>query len=401
MKLETQALEKAIEIGDFYLKNTLSVESDNISLMSGRSGVCIFLNLLYLKTGNRAYLEEIDRIVDFTFEKIEQTEVLSATFCTGLAGWAWTMMYLEENGCETGVTTQIFDDLDLAITKSYDLMLKEQNYDFLHGSVGVALYFLKRKNFEPVERLIDSLYETAIKENDEIKWKRRNFLEVGDYVYDFGMAHGMIGIASFLATALNLGLRKQKCQDMLTGISKLYVNNEQSLANGGNYTPFKIPVDSYKFNTDHGIPSRLAWCYGDLSTLATEFKLAKLFNLGDKELITKKAVELIQNKIVQSGIEDASFCHGTSGVAYCWLKLLRYSHHPVIEKETRKWMDDLLKQGSIPTNSAAGYLFYAGGKGDGMCLIDLLNGLAGVGLVLLTFSDDTLSSQWDECLLLN
>jgi lantibiotic modifying enzyme len=96
MKLETQALEKAIEIGDFYLKNTLSVESDNISLMSGRSGVCIFLNLLYLKTGNRAYLEEIDRIVDFTFEKIEQTEVLSATFCTGLAGWAWTMMYLEE-----------------------------------------------------------------------------------------------------------------------------------------------------------------------------------------------------------------------------------------------------------------------------------------------------------------
>lgn len=407
-KLKSKIESKIDQIDVAIFSNYNSFERiNNSALFCGIPGILMLYAHLYQITGNIAFKNKALKIFDYLLQMIEAESTVTTTFCNGLAGLGWLFIFLKNNNeavdiCSLLELDDFLDELDEALEQEVDKMLVAKNYDLLHGVLGIGLYFIKRQKHEIVERICEDLYHNCELRDGEIKWKRFDKYRANEYIYDLGLAHGNSGILYFLGKCYTNNIALKKCKTLIDGIFKFYLNNRQDLKIVESNFPASIIVNGYSSGHNPPLKSRLAWCYGDLGILHTLLLVSGW--IGDQE--SRSLFEVLLEEVAMrrsasvTRLEDSHFCHGKAGVGYIFFSIYHMTQNPVFEEAAEFWLNQVLDDGNNE-NGFAGYLFKMGDNLGWDDMMDILNGIGGVGLFLASYMSERKNFDLDECLFLS
>lgn len=369
----------------------------NVGVFSGLSGVALF-QFYYSK-----YLS-LDDLYNTTIDKIgECISIINdgyiyPTFCDGICGLSWVLDHLKEQGSIDLETI----DLEIFDTYLYNCMLediKKKNYDYLHGTIGYANYFLERfKNTSKEKRstyknylviFINFIEDTSIQKDDGVLWLTRD-IETGLEIYNLSLSHGVASIIAILQKLCFLEDFEERCEGMLKKAVTEVLKYKNNISNCPSYFPNWISISSQ----DHFKNSRLAWCYGDLGIGLQLLYTSK--TLKDTDLYLE-ALEILLHCTSRKDpedtlIDDGAICHGAFGVALVFNNIYKNTGRLEFKQSRDYW----LARGVEFLNSDSKLL--APVK-DGEKEISILNGLAGIGLTIISCLSDL--NEWEKSLMLN
>lgn len=321
----------------------------------------------------------------------------SSTFCGGLSGILYLIEFLRENNIV---------DIDISCAEKYidtflvnrlrnDLQIR--NFDFLHGALGVGLYFLKIKtNTNIVHELIDCLHETAELDHKSggLKWKTVIDIENRIIGYNISLSHGISSIIIFLCRALAQRINQVKSLETLDGCIKYILNQKIDINEYGSFFPnFSIESDSKPLSG-----SRLAWCYGDLGVAYSIWYAGKTTNNNEWEneglyILLESTKRKSRNN---SRITEAGICHGSAGLIMIYRHLYLETKNNLFLDAVHYWVEQTISLEQF-NDGLAGYKSM--GIKEWYQDYSLLGGIAGIGLTFISyFSND--SQKWDEMFLL-
>lgn len=149
-----------------------------------------------------------------------------------------------------------------------------------------------------------------------------------------------------------------------------------------------------------GKNSRLAWCYGDLGAAIAFWQAGN--TLGEQRWKTEalhilqhasKRIDLHANQVVDAGI-----CHGTAGIAHIFNRFYRETKQIFLKDAADYWINETLKM-ATQKDGLCGYKAWQGEEGW-VAQQGLLEGIAGIGLVLISYLS-TEDAAWDKAFLLS
>ena len=359
---------------------------DKIGILNGLSGVVLFYDYLYLLYPREEFKDKLLTITD-KINTILSEEYTSSTLCAGLAGFGLVLLRMKNNFIQ--INQEYFESIDSILLEELEIESSKSNYDFLHGSMGIALYFIERYKTNKSNQIIEILNKFSKDLIDKINLNFKAVLIMpvfeSSHCYYLGMAHGAAGYLNFLIY-LELHFKELKYDikaplNACIAVLKEYKNKS---VNSKQYYPNLILLEENKV-----IDPIVAWCQGDLGISNA------LYNSGiylkDVNLVNE-AVELIANinniTLEESGIKDYAMCHGSMGV------LIQY-HLASIKSsldystEISKW-NHILKEQTKNFNE-----FLAYNSGTYSNEISLLDGLVGLGLGILTL-EKQIDTSWLE-----
>jgi len=374
------------------------VQTPEYGLYSGEFGLLLFLFYYskYSKKKNHAMLTE--RYAKWLLENFIQGTQLH-TFCSGLSGILYLFQFLRENDFIDMDVSSAQPALDNYLVTRMRQDIQQQYYDFMHGALGAGLYFLKKGTHpEYIQELIDFLYRTAEKDIDNQIFKWQSVVLVIEEIrpaYNLALSHGISSIIIFLSRAIESGISDEKTIAMLSGAVNYVLLQKKDFSEFGSCFPNYLLINS----TDPLSKSRLAWCYGDLGIGIALWQAGKA--MGKKEWKEKGLAILLlstqRRNLAESSVQDAGICHGSAGIAMIFRRMYLETGREELKEATSYWIQQTLNFSRFE-DGLAGYKTV---EKDGMkCDYLLLTGIAGIGLVLLSYLENNLQT-WDELFLLS
>lgn len=397
-KIEITLYEILKIISNENINNADSIILNKVSLMGGISGMILLQSTLSEYFHDKQLKKEMYENISRLIYLLENEETLTFTFCDGIAGVGWLFIYLKDKKLIDIDIDEFLDEIDVTLSNSIDLLTSDENYDFLNGLIGIGIYFLKRKKYDVIKRIISSLYSKVSGESIEIKFVNKNFN--GTCYYDFGLAHGNAAILFFIGKCYSLNILRTKCFKIIKCMIKFFFNNIQSDDSIAIF-PYKILSEQYEKGKTIQF-CRLGWCYGDLSILHT-LLLTSIW-INDKKL-NKRVLEMLKNKtsnrksIKQTLINDAGFCHGAAGVGYIFYKLYKLTGEKKFLYTSTFWTKKTL-QNSKGAGIEKKYILNIKTEKN-ISPWELLTGYAGIGLFLSSIIIIDKNNDWDEIFLLS
>ncbi len=403
LKLQLENLAKAFN--QRYISKNLSLEP--LSIMGGKLGLAVFAAYYYEVEKNQAFLDFAVSTIEECFEYISTQEIVSDTFASGASGVAWVVKHFMEKGwVEADEDTLLqFDDYLENVGLAY---FQRGYYDYLHGGIGVALYWLERESGEKhLREMLHLFKEKAVQNEQGTHWINPNLgLWYRDNIVknevNFSLSHGMTSIIYILTKVHERGIEAELCEELLQGVIQFiqqYPSKEEDMS----YFPSSLEIDD---NGDYiqSSPSRLAWCYGDLGMSVVLMQAG--LRLKDENILNlakKVGQKTLQRKTMKDSLlKDGGFCHGIFGVAFCYDKLFEYSKAPEFLEAANHWFaigEDYLN------NQQALDQYYSPDNGEDEVDDSLLTGSMGIGLVLMDqlglIRKTKDQRHWDRILLLS
>lgn len=379
--------EKILEI-EKHIWNSVASE-ERIGVLDGLSGYILFYNYLVKIYKNEEYNDKLHFVIQKVNDLISEKEP-SFSFCSGLAGYGWALLKIKNNDIE--IDDDYYAEIDSVLINALFDEVKNNNFDYLHGAVGIAMYFIERynvkkdKNIEAVLiRFLDEIV-CKIDEGLEFLFDGSNKILNEKHIY-FGLAHGLSGFLNFLINLKN-NLEETKI-DIKAHLIKIiaYMDSFKEYDSvSKQFYPSQIRIHD-------GLPSsaRLGWCQGDLG-IANAFYNAGLF-LND-ENIQNQSLEMIENatliSVEESRVNDFALCHGSSGLIAQYYLTSQKSKRD-FSKIINVWSENLVKQ----TKNFSEFKSFFIDKY--IVENNILNGAAGLGLLLLTL-DSKIETEWLEAI---
>ncbi|GEM_PF-5566406 len=291
----------------------LELESLNVGAYSGIGGIYMTLQLCR-KNGLDVDLacEHVETVV---IEKLKRGEVNSFKLADGLMGLTVSIPH----ECSLG---NIKRDLTLQLNKYVSDFSKEYlsrgNLDPLHGASSALIYYLDCNDVslsKDLDFLVRGIID-QIKENNGVvyaldKGKRDSL--------NFSVSHGLLGVLSLVARLNETVYAKTLYTNFVTQQFELALEllMDSSYALKGELYP------ASKRNGQYYYSPRIAWCYGDLSSLIVLLRLSVSLKYPQK---TRELKELILNvlsrqDLAYSKVEDPFFCHGAAGILFLMRKI--------------------------------------------------------------------------------
>lgn len=372
----------------------------NYSLMSGKFGEILFL--YYYSLINNEYQEKADMLLDELIENISTKNLpFTSTYCNGFAGFGLGLHMLEEAGFIDG-SADTLDDIDVILSYHLKKEIGKDNYDFLHGVVGIGFYFLKHYKYRPqvslvqIKRILDYLESSAIYEEDgKYKWTMIDTYDDNKVKTNISLSHGMASIVIFLSRTLHLGIIEDNIAlvKLLKGALKFVLAQQIDHSEYGSYFP-NLALESIPTI----VRSRLAWCYGDLGIAMALWQAGNALKDQDAIDFAKKILKFsaTRTNLVQASVHDAGLCHGAAGVAQVFLRMGKEMQLPELYKAYEYWKDITLRMGSHQ-DGVGGYKAFRAKEDEWIAFSSVLEGAAGIGFTLLS----EVNSDWDEILLLS
>jgi hypothetical protein len=128
----------------------------------------------------------------------------------------------------------------------------------------------------------------------------------------------------------------------------------------------KLPKDNFHSiypslaleSTDKLYSSRLAWCYGDLGIGFALLHAGRVLQKNDwiDEAIQTFTHAALRRNLKQNGLVDASFCHGTAGVAHIFNRLYIDIGIKLFKDASDYWFEETLKMAKF-NDGLVGYKF--------------------------------------------
>ncbi|MCL2042328.1 MAG: lanthionine synthetase C family protein [Bacteroidales bacterium] len=376
---------------------------NSLGLLGGKTGLSMALLLYAVHSKDSKCRKEGIKILETAFETIEQSDSYVFSFCNGLAGFGWALEYLEQKGYHECDTNVLLEDFDSVLSDVLALEMKNGNYDFLHGALGMVYYFISRiqKNgalLPVLQKFIVQLHALSEKHSTgSIKWDSIINREKDGRKYNISLSHGMSSIAVILSKLYAIkGMDKEMIKSLLQGCVNYILEQEIDKDKYGSFFPI-FAIESME--QLHG--SRLAWCYGDLGIAMALWQAGIALQ---NETWKNKALEVLlfaaekRRDLEASMIIEAPLCHGTVGVGHIFYRMWRNTRLPEFKNAADYWMNETLKMAKFE-DGLAGYKAWYGDQGW-LNDYSLLEGIAGVGLALMTYYYEV-EPTWDECLLLS
>ncbi|NQX84954.1 MAG: hypothetical protein HRT67_03460 [Flavobacteriaceae bacterium] len=378
-------------------------EEIDLGLFSGLSGVILFqfyyANFLNDKKNYDAGIKTIEKSI-----KMINNGYNRFTYCNGLAGLGWSLNHIESLNFIDVDCDNLLISVDDVLYKIMIEDSKKGNFDFLHGALGYAYYFLARysctKNLQNkyrnylinfLELLIEKAEYNPIK--NEIKWKSKIPDVKENNGYNFGLSHGIPSIIAFLtklvkfddfknykwiiSSSINFIFKYKKMQDLNTSYFPSYINERGKI------------VDL----------NRVAWCYGDLGLGLTLFNASKILCNKELELQTLEILNnvALRRSRITSSVTDPSICHGAFGNATLFKELYRKTSKTKFLETSEFWISKGLEMSVFKDNST-GFKTWNHSKQNWEFNLSLLAGISGIGLSIISFLDST-QFKWNQCLL--
>lgn len=362
-----------------YVKQDTLNYTEN-GLLSGNWGLVIFLfHYSRFKNDDSIYILS-SKLAASLLEKIDNKN----TYCDGLSGVLYALLHLKENKF---IEVEPFEKEIIQRLKNKLLIeIDRKNYDYLHGYIGFGLLFIKCGI--NTREIVDALYNSA--EIDPIthsfKWRD----STGNY--NISLSHGMASIILFLVKVRNSGCGDLRCNEMIIGGCKFILSQIMNCKKSGSFFPSYSVSD--KETNNYGNGSRLAWCYGDLGVAFALYKASEL--IGDLEM-QKKASNILQKttlrkELFDTQIVDACICHGTAGLAMFYRRLYLDTKINIFLDASSYWMSQTLGFSQFQDGIAGFKTKYVE---EYKSNLSLLMGVAGIGIVLISFLEDN-QQKWDE-----
>jgi lantibiotic modifying enzyme len=371
-----------------------------VGLMGGKAGLACF------------YAYYADWIGDGAFggtaaELIEQALNPAAghfpgyTFSGGMSGIAWLIHHLSAMKMQEWDASSVFDELDIHL---YNRMMEDVNaghYDYLHGALGNAIYFLRHAQQHEyrvyLAQLIDALEEISVEdETNCLSWRSVLDAEKHHEGVNLGLSHGMASIIIMLSKMHSAGVAESKCERLLRG--GLCFLDKQMLDPGQHLSVF--PAWS-KESMETVSASRLAWCYGDPGIGLAYLAADAIMPQNDYKA---RAVDILLRTTLRRDLDenyvfDAGICHGAAGLALFYNILFQRTDLVPFREASLYWLDVCLNMAQHEDGIAGYKSWYSPAYGGWKNIPGLLEGVAGIGLVLLAFISGR-PPAWSEALLL-
>jgi lantibiotic modifying enzyme len=401
---EAISTKKEEEHISFHINKIAKICSNNISnindigLYTGLSGMVLFLSYYSKHYKSKTYEESTHEALTKIINLLNSAEQ-APSYCSGIAGVGWMMMHLKEKGYISVETDDFFEDIDEYLYLALINDLKKDNYDFLHGYLGILYYFLERlksdlsqKNKDLIAKAVQAAFtkinEKALICDVGIKWESKASSASNVVGYNLGLAHGIPSIINVLGKFPS-NLNPKNTQELIfSGINYLKSTKLDS-SNSSLYSNF-IKKDG----ANSGV-SRMGWCYGDLGIGLTFFNAGRSFNSYNLE---NEALDIFNHamtrtKMEDNGVRDACFCHGTTGISHIFNSVYQRTRLTQYKEIAIYWNQETMKLLDDPN----GYKTWFNGLGW-QKEYSLLEGVSGIGLSLLaSISDET--PEWDKCFL--
>lgn len=365
-------------------------------LLAGALGLGLYYSQLYEHYENEEYLEKSIQIIDDVFNKLDvgMPSLVGSSFSSGVAGLAYLTNFLSKKGLlEIDIDAE-FDTLEEYLYNSALKEIELDYVDYLHGAAGCIHYFTTRKESQRgryyLNELVDKLISRAVDEENGT-WFRNQVLKNSEKEeVNLGIAHGQCSLLMILMNACDALDNKAAVKKIVRkGIEFILVQKRDINIEEGGFNIFPFHVN--KQNPGEPIPNRLAWCYGDLNEALLFYKAAKFLDWEElRKLADLVGLQTLMRKDQPSTlIKDTHFCHGSSGVAQIYRTLYEESGITAYFKGYEYWVEQtvLMLENELKTD------YYRGKESD------LLDGLTGVGLTLLSFISHK-PLKWSEMLLL-
>jgi len=375
--------------------------SDNIGLHAGTSGIALFI--AYYDRIINHQTEVSQRVLDIMEHNINQINsgYRQHTICNGISGFGWLCEHMRKIGMLNCEDIEFLDDLDPFLYRMMIADIQAGNYDFLHGALGVGMYFLSRFDKKEVpaylEELLTELEKSGIPcENDAIKWISVLNRETGEKGYNISLSHGMSSIAAFLIRLHRLNFETERVDRLLSQTVKYIL--DQITYQEGNISYFP----SYSKESSKGSNySRLGWCYGDLGIAHIFWQASVVMKNKEWEDTAIRILHHTTNRrdLQLNGIRDAGLCHGSAGVAHIFWNLFLHTGLQEFREATNCWLQVTMQMAKYD-DGLAGYKAYRKEEyGGPEKLNTLLEGIAGIGIALLcSLESDEIA--WNECIML-
>ncbi|WP_422079377.1 lanthionine synthetase C family protein [Ulvibacterium sp.] len=378
---------------------------NHVGVLVGLSGLSLFQFHYSRYKGNNEHSAIGTEILERIMGKINEGYNYP-TFCDGICGAGWVLSHLDEKGFIELENEQLLADLDDFLYPIMVSDMRRKNYDFLHGAIGYALYFVNRyKNTKSKDlkqryktfllRFIDLLNENSETEgNEKLKWiSIQTRGELRDQ-YNLSLSHGMAGIIGILTKLCVHDNFRTLAKPMLTKAINYVLGYKKETKS------FFLFPNLVSKNGEENVPSRLGWCYGDLGIGIRLWFASKAL---DDKILGDEALAILKHSAKRRTPEktllvDASLCHGSYGVALIFLRIYKETLDPIFKEAFEFWIQDGVNR-AVQGNGYAGYKQW---RHDDVWSeeVSLLEGISGIGLTIIDYLAD-FDTAWDECLMIS
>lgn len=368
------------------------------SLYYGKGGEALFLIYMHLLTKDDHYLVNATKTLNAIIKDLE-SKPYPLGLAYGASGVAWLLQHIINLGYYKDENLDYLNTVDIIIEKSLENDVHNKNYDLFHGLIGKGMYFLESYERTPdvahralseIVKSLDKLKSTG--GNIGITWKDFDTDDEGeiiDYSFNLGIPHGIPGIILFLTEVYEKNILKSSVESLLRESCAWVLDTKVE----NSTSQFPPALDDKHEPIEPG--SRLAWCYGDIGISLALLKSA--ITLKDP-LLKKKAIDIAlhstNRKLGDSDVflkddryPDCGFCHGLCGIALLYNSMYYITRMREFEQAQNYWLNLLYE--SIDHNELIFHDYNATTKKVTWPhnKHDLLEGMSGVGLTLLTVSN--------------
>lgn len=384
--LSTKLDEIAHEIKLYDFEN-----SNDLGYIGGLSGIMSFLFDYGRFKNDEECIELGVSYIHTIAEKFGKIEP-HGHFYMSLAGFGTQLEYLKEK--------EIVDAVDVLHPHNKTLanimlhLLKHNNWDLLHGAIGISLYLFKQLNNKYVrdslEQMVDWFHQNLTKDPKGYKWDCLD-LRYSINVFNLGLAHGMPCIMVFFVKCIEHNINKELATDLLNNLVSFFLSNK---------THDKDFVYRNTVDGDDTGP-RLAWCYGDLGVVIA-LNIVHELQGGLQQELDELVDSIVTRRTPEnSGIVDGSFCHGTAGVLYIYKYLQTKNFTQITQDDLSFWARKSLEIANNP-EGVAGFGKFVMSEDRSLNRYEkdygILTGIAGIGNIFMSILNDDLS--WSENLLI-
>jgi lantibiotic modifying enzyme len=378
------------------IANELPDPSEDMGLLTGEAGKALFYSYFSKLQGDNRFDDKIEASLVQVFDLINNGN-LGTGFCSGLAGIVWCIEHL---------TSVELLEVDLDLEAIWGLLeeaviyhSKRGYFDFLQGANGIVYSLLQckpDKSERVITQWLEMLLYHAHKDKEGYVWDTILRKDSNQIVRNLSLSHGSSNTILVLTETLKHFPDNKLALQLVEGAVCYLMNSKHRSGFNCCFPPYISPGE------EPG-QSRLAWCYGDLGNAVALWGAGKLLQRTEW---MQCAIEVMLFSAGRKNLElehvtDACFCHGSAGIAQAFNHFYHETGRPEFDLARMYWLDQTLAFGKR-TGGIGGYLMDRGSENAFVPEAGLLEGAAGVGMVLLDFlSEDKNRQGWDACFLLN
>lgn len=310
----------------------------------------------------------------------------SASLFHGFPGVAWAADHVRGLFGETDLAVN--DDIDDAVALRLSAA-EPASFDLITGTVGLGVYALERIPAADrcVDLVVDQLAATARHVPGGVVWTTAAQPDV----LDLGLAHGIPGVIALLARCARLGRpAADTARSLLAGAVTWLLAQR-----GDHGSAFPSSIIGGRPSG----PARSAWCYGDAAIALALLHAAEVGDpawADDALAIARRAAD---RPVAETGVRDAGLCHGAAALALVYQRLHHATGDPAMRAAARAWVLRIFDYRLARDDLAASAGFFQSTRDGPIAARGLMDGAAGIALVLLAASSDV-APDWDRALLL-